>query len=98
MSWPATTTLPELAVTMPQTMLIKVVLPAPLGPSSANISLSRISRLMFLSARRPVGEVLVRLAIDSAGSMAATLAQLRGPQDPNFLEIDRRAMIGSSGC
>jgi hypothetical protein len=37
MSWPATLTLPALAVTMPQTIEISVVLPAPFGPSSAKI-------------------------------------------------------------
>ena len=39
---------PAVGVTMPQTMLISVVLPAPLGPSSAKISPSRISRSMRL--------------------------------------------------
>jgi hypothetical protein len=38
MSWPSTETCPVEGVTMPQTMLIRVVLPAPLGPSSAKIS------------------------------------------------------------
>ena len=32
MSWPSATTLPTVALTMPQTMLISVVLPAPFGP------------------------------------------------------------------
>ena len=32
MSWPSAVTRPLLAVTMPQTMLISVVLPAPFGP------------------------------------------------------------------
>jgi hypothetical protein len=32
MSWPSTRTLPDVALTMPQTMLISVVLPAPFGP------------------------------------------------------------------
>ena len=38
MSWPPTVTLPALGLAMPQMMLISVVLPAPLGPSSAKIS------------------------------------------------------------
>ena len=50
MSWPATSTRPLDAVTMPQMMLISVVLPAPFGPSNAKISPLRISRLMSLSA------------------------------------------------
>ncbi len=40
-------------LTMPQTMLISVVLPAPLGPSSAKISPRRMSRLMPFSAWKP---------------------------------------------
>jgi hypothetical protein len=50
MSRPSTVTLPTLALTMPQMMLIRVVLPAPLGPSKAKISPRLIARLMFLSA------------------------------------------------
>ncbi len=38
---------------MPQMMLMSVVLPAPLGPSSAKISPRLISRLMFFSAVKP---------------------------------------------
>jgi hypothetical protein len=38
------------ALTIPQMMLIKVVLPAPLGPSNANISPRRISKSMPFSA------------------------------------------------
>ena len=54
MSWPSTVTLPEVAFTMPQTMLISVVLPAPFGPSSAKISPRRMSRLALFSADEPV--------------------------------------------
>ena len=36
--------LPALALTMPQMMLMRVVLPAPLGPSSAKISPEKIFR------------------------------------------------------
>ena len=42
MSWPSAVTVPPLALTMPQMMLIRVVLPAPLGPSRAKISPRRI--------------------------------------------------------
>ena len=45
--------LPSLGLTMPQTMPISVVLPAPFGPSSAKISPRRISRLTFFSAWKP---------------------------------------------
>jgi hypothetical protein len=45
--------LPALGVTMPQTMLISVVLPAPFGPSSAKISPRWISRSTRFSACRP---------------------------------------------
>jgi hypothetical protein len=38
---------------MPQMMLISVVLPAPFGPSKANISPLRMARLMFFSALKP---------------------------------------------
>ncbi len=53
MSWPSTVTLPLDGLTMPQMMLISVVLPAPLGPSSAKISPRRMSRLMLFSAWNP---------------------------------------------
>jgi len=46
-------------LTMPQMMLISVVLPAPLGPSKANISPRFISRLIFLSAWKPLAYVLL---------------------------------------
>ena len=42
MSWPSTSTVPDVGFTMPQTMLISVVLPAPFGPSSAKISPGRM--------------------------------------------------------
>ena len=43
-------TVPLLGRTMPQTMLMSVVLPAPLGPSSAKISPRPMERLTPLSA------------------------------------------------
>src|SRR3954469_14042901 len=69
MSCPATVTVPALGVTMPQTMLISVVLPAPFGPSSAKISPRRISRLTFLTAARPDAYVLDRLATEMIGGI-----------------------------
>ena len=42
-----------MALRMPQTMPISVVLPAPLGPSSAKISPRLMSRLISFSARNP---------------------------------------------
>ena len=53
MSWPSASTVPELGLTMPQTMLISVVLPAPFGPSRAKISPRRMSRLTSFSAVKP---------------------------------------------
>jgi len=53
MSWPPTVTLPSVATARPQMMLISVVLPAPLGPSSAKISPARMSRLTLRSAVKP---------------------------------------------
>jgi hypothetical protein len=53
MSWPPTVTLPPEGVTMPQTMLISVVFPAPFGPRSAKISPFSISRSTRFSASRP---------------------------------------------
>jgi hypothetical protein len=50
---PIAVTWPTLALTMPQMMLIRVVLPAPLGPSRARISPRRISRLMLRKASKP---------------------------------------------
>jgi hypothetical protein len=43
----------RIGVTIPQITLISVVLPAPLGPSSAKISPRRISRSTSSSARKP---------------------------------------------
>lgn len=53
MSSPPTKTLPSLGLAMPQMIEISVVLPAPLGPSSAKISPRLMSRLTFLSALKP---------------------------------------------
>ena len=64
MSWPSTRTLPDVALTMPQTMLMSVVLPAPFGPSSAKISPRRISRSTSTSARKPVAYVFDSFATE----------------------------------
>src|SRR5262245_10031763 len=69
MSSPATVTAPELGVTMPQTMLMSVVLPAPLGPSNAKISPLRISRLLSRSATNPDAYVLKRCETEMMGVM-----------------------------
>ena len=53
MSWPPARTTPSVGLTMPQMMLMRVVFPAPLGPSSAKISPRWISRSMLLSASKP---------------------------------------------
>ena len=53
MSWPNTTTLPELLFTSELTMPMMVDLPAPLGPSRAKNSPSSTSRLTPRSASTP---------------------------------------------
>jgi hypothetical protein len=50
MSRPSTVTVPAVGVTMPQTIEIRVVLPAPFGPSSAKISPRAMSRSTCFSA------------------------------------------------
>jgi len=44
---------PAVRLTIPQMMLISVVLPAPFGPSRAEDLPRRMSRLTLLSARNP---------------------------------------------
>src|SRR6476619_3921940 len=76
MSCPSTRTLPDVALTMPQTMLISVVLPAPFGPSSAKISPRRMSRSPLCNARKPVAYVLPRermAMIGEAESVTGTI-------------------------
>ena len=53
MSCPSTRIVPWLGRTRPQMVPIRVVLPAPFGPSRAKISPRLISRLTFLSAVKP---------------------------------------------
>ena len=69
MSWPSTRTSPEVIETMPQTTLISVVLPAPLGPSSAKISPLAISRLMASIATRPESNRLVTATTEMIGDI-----------------------------
>jgi hypothetical protein len=53
MSCPSTATVPVVGVTIPQMMLISVVLPAPFGPSRAKISPRRMVRSTLFSASNP---------------------------------------------
>src|SRR6185312_4003159 len=69
MSWPPAVTVPLLGLTMPQMMLISVVLPAPLGPSSAKISPRSISRSIDFSAWKPDAYVLDRSLTEMTGCM-----------------------------
>src|SRR5258706_3072313 len=73
MSCPPAVTDPVVGVTMPQTTLMRLVLPAPVGPSSAKISSFTISRSTFFSAWRPEAYVLVRLEIARIGAMKGTI-------------------------
>src|SRR5262245_51640014 len=57
-------------------MLISVVLPAPLGPSSAKISPRRISRLMSLRAWNPDAYILERLEIAMTGCMEVSSTKI----------------------
>jgi uncharacterized protein YheU (UPF0270 family) len=59
MSCPSAKTVPLVGFTIPQMMLMRVVLPAPFGPSSAKISPGRISRSTPFRALNPDAYVLV---------------------------------------
>src|ERR1700731_4571729 len=71
MSKPSALTLPPLGLTIPQMMLMRVVLPAPFGPSRAKISPRRISRLTFFSASKPEAYFFDRLCTEMMGDMAS---------------------------
>src|SRR5262249_40507931 len=71
MSCPSTSTVPVVGVTMPQMMLMRVVLPAPFGPSRAKISPRRISRLMFFRASKPEPNFFDRFWTEMTGDMAS---------------------------
>ena len=73
MSCPSTVTFPSVGLTIPQMMLISVVLPAPLGPSNAKISPRRMSRLMPLSAWSPDAKVLERFDTEMMDCMEVTM-------------------------
>src|SRR3569832_1919587 len=81
MSWPSTRTTPEVGVTLPLLLLFLVVLPAPLGPSSAKISPWPMSRSTLLSACKPDSYVLVSFEMEMMDDMAASLASTRGPMN-----------------
>ena len=49
----STVTFPDVGLTIPHIILIKVVLPAPLGPSIASISPFFIFRFIFFKALNP---------------------------------------------
>ncbi len=66
---PSTRISPPLGLTIPQVMLMSVVLPAPLGPSKAKISPLRMSRSTALSALTPPAYSLVRPRMDRIGSL-----------------------------
>src|ERR1700677_532098 len=68
---------PVVAVTMPQMMLISVVLPAPLGPRSAKISPLRISRLTGCSACTPDAYDFVTFSIEMMGGIFILFSQKR---------------------
>src|ERR1044071_8291566 len=60
---------------MPQMMLIRVVLPAPFGPSSAKISPWRMLRLTPLSAWNPDAYVFDRFRTETAGGGRVDMGQ-----------------------
>src|SRR2546426_4917383 len=97
MSWPPTVTVPAEGVTMPQTMLMSVVLPAPFGPSSAKISPSRISRSMRFSALSPDAYVLDIPAMEMIGDMR--LAPVDGAEalaaEVRIVKADGRPGLGN---
>ena len=78
-SWPSTVTVPALGVTMPQTIEIIVVLPAPFGPSRAKISPLLMSRSSGFSASHAGGVGLAQPLDRDDGrcSFAAATAELR---------------------
>src|SRR2546423_7799348 len=71
MSGPSISTLPAVAFTIPQMMLMSVVLPAPFGPRSAKISPRRIARSTFVRARKPDAYCLLRFLTVRIGSRDA---------------------------
>src|ERR1044071_6850506 len=79
---------------MPQMMLMRVVLPAPLGPSSAKISPRRMVRSTRLRAAKPLAYVLLRPEIDTIGDAGTGLAA--SCMRPNLGRIVRDGNDGRS--
>src|SRR3954454_4541115 len=77
MSCPPTAIAPSDGVTIPQMMLMSVVLPAPLGPRRAKISPRRISRLMRFRALKPGAYVLDRFRTETAGCIGLAIADAK---------------------
>src|SRR6187431_1781625 len=73
MSCPAASTFPDVGVTMPQMMLISVVLPAPFGPSRAKISPFRISRSTGFKASTPPAYCLRKPRMERIASLIRML-------------------------
>ena len=63
-SLPFTKTVPLVGVTITQIILIRVVFPAPLGPSKAKISPFFISRLILFRALKLFEYIFDKLSID----------------------------------
>src|SRR3546814_19854189 len=97
MSGPSEVTQALPGVTMPQTMLISVVLPAPLGPSRAKISPRRISRSIDLSAWKPEASVLPSALIEMMGCMRGPVTfagagyRRRGDPTPGRRAAEKKA-------
>src|SRR5882672_4033058 len=103
MSWPPTVTLPADGVTTPQTMLMRVVLPAPFGPRSAKISPFAISMSALFSAERPPAYVFERPwmeRMDGRASILARPAVQHGGDVPHraLLLIYPRPRTSPAGC
>src|SRR6185503_19492716 len=86
LSSPSIVTVPADLLTMPQTILISVVLPAPLGPSSAKISPFSISRSMGFSASNPDAYVLATPLTEMIDTRARSLVEgMGGHKDRNAI-------------
>src|SRR5437016_978445 len=110
MSWPSTVTVPALGVTMPQTMLMSVVLPAPFGPSSAKRRPARAFERGQLDAEiaqhRVAGsqKVFGERHTEASGEMVvaaareAQLARCRGQRALNVDDGQRFDRLGDVGA
>src|SRR3569832_523147 len=103
MTWPSTSTEPEKGVKITQKKMNRDDLPAPMGPYSAKISPSWISRAIPLSACKPDSYVLIRWEIAMMGGMAESLPSSRGTmnspgRDDEVINIgDSVAVAGGGG-